>query len=291
MAFFSSGGSGFTFYNIPFNYPTENPPVEQNQGPVLSDIISKISASENALITDNTTYLLIFGAIALILLVAIIYISTSANAGLIFAINTLERRTGEINLKKSFHSGQRYFWRFFVFNLLLGVMAIVFFGFLSLPAIFLFSEGSSLSSGITIFYVLVGMIILFLAIVLISMIKVIGERLIVIENLRALKTIKEAFFLVRNNFSKVIITLLVEFGLHAVISIGIFFAFLLVFGISALIFYLLSLLNMTVAIVFAGLIILALLIALIIIRSGAVALISSFWTISYLAIDYLYKKN
>jgi hypothetical protein len=291
LAFFSSGGSGATFYNIPFNYPTENPSVDQNQGPVLSDVLSKIRASENALITNNTTYLLIFGVIALILFVAIIYISTSANAGLIFAVNSLERRVGEINLKKAFHSGQRYFWRFFVFNLLLGAMAITFIGLLSLPVILLFSEGSSLFSGIAIFYILVGIIILFLGMILVSMVKVIGERLIVIENLKVLKAMKQTFLLVRNNFGKVIITLLIEFGLNVVISIGIMFTFLIVFGIGALIFYLLSLLNTIVAMIFAGLIMLALLVALVVIRSGVIAFISSFWTISYLAIDYLFKKK
>jgi len=294
LAIFSSSGGGISYLNLPlnsFDFPTNTTPINQDQAPILSNIFSKISAAESNFITENSVLFIVLGFLLLILFVSIIYISISANAGLIFAVNSLESRSGNLNFKKSFHAGQRYFWRLFLLNLFLGLMTILILALILLPIFLLFINGSSLASGVAVVFMLAGIIIMVPIFIGISIMKLVSERVIIIENLSVWPAIKKAYQMVKNNFGKTLITFLIESGLSIAISLGTILSALLIAGIFGLIIYFLTLLNTIAAAIVTLIFVLVLLVVLLIIRSGMAAFLSSFWTISYLAIDFFYKKS
>ena len=224
------------------------------------------------------------------LLIIILYLSISAKAGLIRSTDELEEKNKALDFAKAFNQGQKFFWRLLGMVLLVSLTLLITLAVVAAPLIGLYvlSKGSS---AIIIAVVLAAILFLILFIVLaiyLGILLKLAERVLVLKNYGILKSLQTAHQIIRLDLGNVILTWLIGLALSLLVGVvlflGLFTVGIVLFGMGAIVFFLADIAG---AVVYGIIVGSAFMAALLVATGLTTAFISSYWTLSYRALDYL----
>ena len=272
---FSGGGNNINYL---INSGSENQNwqnIFHNHAVSSSPIMGKILGATDYSI--STGFIVFMSLLGLILAIALIYLQITARGAIITAVDKLDQNQ-HFTLGNSWHAGHKYFWRIFLFTLLLVFIILV-------PLAFLFTPVAIMASlRWYIPAVIVGIIFALIFVVYaiyIALIVQFGERILVLEDKGPWQSIiiGEKFF--RKNWKNVLLTYLINMAVAMLAGIVVVIACLIVVGLLFGIVYGIYTANSTAAIVVAIPLGLAVLIALMIIGGIISAYQSSILTLAY----------
>lgn len=248
---------------------------------------------------DNMEKMLIFFgdhvwlSIGLIIAIAILwlliaYISYSAKAGLILSVKSIEASNKEIGFKKAYHDGRKFTWRLIGQDLIVGLAAGIGLGIIVLLCClpWLISQTNT-SMMYSIFVGILLVIPVVLGLIYIGIIMSMSSRAIVIENMGVFGSIAHIQKIVGKNMSNTFVLWLIEVGISLALGIIIMlfiFFFVMIIILVGVIFALVSPVASAIAMSVVGV---ALLLALLFAAGMLNTFLSSYWTISYRALNYL----
>ena len=215
---FLSGGVGTVGYIDPsgFNYHLPAPNSESTEPGLdgVNKVLSAVDPSSTA-ISSQTLLLIVLGivAIVLVLLLIFIFISNWAAAALVFSILQRDRQRPTFSVGAK--AGLKYWWKFYLLTLTLGVFILAFIFMLASPALLLFLAGWT---PIAIVYIVVAAIVFIIAMFVIaaigSLIISIAQRMIVHKNTGVLESIRLSGGLIRKYLGESLLTYIVAIGLN-----------------------------------------------------------------------------
>ncbi len=243
-------------------------------------------------LSENIILLFVITVVFLLLLLLIGYISNTAMASLILSVDRIEKSKKELNFKESFREGLPFAWKLIGLNIFLSsiILAIILLlGLVSFTPYLINRSDGLLPLGMILF--LFGLIPIFLLGIYLTIIRRLSSRYLVLNNGKILDSIKKARAIFHYNFGKTLLLWLLE----AVINTALAFALIIAFAIGGILLaflgYVLSLANNY----FFGAIILVLIAAFLAALFAYSAVVttyfSTYWTISFRALDYLYKTR
>lgn len=319
LAMFTEGGGGGGFGGGNFNIPTlPSSDREQREDtalllplPALIALPGRLRAAAPALqaefdpeqlaewfedfFANAEQYLPLFllGAfLALVLVLALTYISLAAKAGLILSVAALETKQTALGFGNAWHAGCLYVWRLWGLLLLIFLLMAVGIAIAAAPLI----AAAVMSAGSDSPAPLVGALVLFLVLLLVfipiafylSLLEKLASRRIVLAERGILDALGEAHGIVKRKLGPALITLLLNIGLGLGYSIALMLPLLLVgvvlVGIGAAIYAAAHLVGVIIYAILAGGLLLA---ALFFVSGVFTAFISTYWTLAYRALEYL----
>lgn len=236
-------------------------------------------------VSQNTSETILIIITLFIIGLIILYISYSARAGAIHAVDKSYQSDDKVNFHTSFHSGQKFFWRFLgvslVIALLIFAVAFVLFGFVAILVIIV----ASINPWFLILLIPLGLMLIFglvMMIIYLTVVQTFAFREIVIKDKKITQAIKGGESLVHHHFSNVFFAWLIELAIGVVAgmvsAVVMIILGAILFAIGSGIYFAGGL---TITIIYAlvfGLALLALMIAI----SGYInAYVSTFWTVVY----------
>ena len=230
--------------------------------------------------------LIIIFMIAIGLLIA--YISYSAKAGLILSVKNIETAKKEIGFKKAYHEGRDYVWKLFGQDVVVGL--IIGFAFTILALICFLPWIISQTDSSILYGILLGVILILPAIaatVYIGILLRIASRAIVIDKMGIFDSIAHAHKIVRKNLGNAFVLWLIQVGIALLVSlILILFVFFIVI-IMVLAGIISALASPILGAIVITILLAAMLGAMLFASSVFNTFLSSYWTLSYRALDYL----
>lgn len=258
-----------------------------------TDYLSKYPLSDDARRAGQFLLDHIWTGIAILLLMLIIwlvilYISYSAKAGLILSVKSLETLDKEIGFKKAYHDGRNFVWKLFGQDLVIGLSVMIGISFLLflcfLPWLISQTESSVL------YGILLGIILILPAIIIsiyLSILIKVSSRAIVIDKMGIFDSLSHVHKIVRKNLGNAIVLWLIQIGIALAVSL-----IMMLFVFIVVIIMVLAGIIAAIASPVAGIVI-GCLLALVMLGGVYLALsifntfLSSYWTLSYRALDYL----
>lgn len=236
-------------------------------------------------------YIVVIVGTIILLTILFIYLCNSSRAGLIRATNDLEDGKEPHNKPffDYFQKGKNFVWRLFGLDLFITLTVIGFFIIISLPLtlslIFKAGTGAYILSGIII---ILGFLAAIALAFYLSIVTQYASRILVLKNYPIVKSFKLAQKLARNQLQNSLLALIITIGLSLAFGLAIGISCLIAGGILFGLGYTIYMIaNLTAAIIYGVIAGLAFLAALIFANGIFTAFISSFWTITYRAINYL----
>lgn len=296
-----SSGSGSWFRLPASSAPTESPQNIDKSSVLLDKVPQVLGTTDNKIDTffSNTSnisnyWFIIIIIVGLIILLGIlvVYLANSSRAGLIISVFNLEAHKKEETFASAFHKGNKFAWRLFGLDILIGLIIIAFIIAISAPLaiaiIYNLGTGAYIFTGIIAF---VGALALIFLVIYLSILSKIASRAMVIDNLKILPAFRQARHLIDHDLKNNFLTWLINFGIGLAYSIVLFFIIIIVLamligpgfiaslaGTGALIGY----------VIIFGLIFFA---ATLVVGGIYTSFTSAYWTIAYRAIEYINKKD
>jgi hypothetical protein len=320
LAMMTEGGGGGGFgggnFNIPSLPSSHKEKHEETTAlllplPALQAIPSRLRAGLPALaaepsadevldwlreaLTKATPYLplvVLGGFLVLVLILALTYISLAAKAGLILSVEGLETKHLALGFANAWHEGTVYVWRLWGLLIVIGLIILVALGIAMAPLIAggvltATSEKPALMIGPMILFFL--LILLFIPIALyLQLLEKLASRRIVLAQEGILESLGAAHEIVKRKLGPALVTLLLNIALGMAFSIALILPLLLVVGVLVAIGVGIYAAAHTVGVVIYGVLMGAVLLAALCLVSGVfTAFISTYWTLSYRALEYL----
>ncbi len=289
LAVFAGGGGlrGFSFPSASSSSTNQNPDFDHFQ-----------SLAQNWM-HDHAATLGIIVVVFFILLLTLLYVSLTANAGLMLSVHALEQEHQKIlGFKKAYHEGRAYVWRLLGLGLVIGLLMVLVTIALAAPTIALAILVTITQFAIP-FAVLMGLAAVggfIVAVLYASLISKIAERIVVLENKRVIAALMEARRLVHQLFHDAALTWLIGTGVGILASLGLMIALMLCLVIVALplialgfaLYYAAGQAAVVVLISFG----VCVFVVLMLIAGGIYAsFFSSYWTISFKALRFLQHQQ
>jgi len=241
------------------------------------------TASNNAAMALALLILTLAGSLLLIIL---LYLSYSARAGLIVAVEKIEKDHPP-TFREAFHLGRHFGWRLFALYLLVGIAFAALVGILAVPIIVLVILAGG-NIGAIVLAILLGfgalLIIVLIGLYLSFLMRVV-EREIVLANQRFVKAFQAAHHLLWRYPGQYLIIWLIALGINLAGALALFLPAFLVgivlFGLGLLVYFGTSVVGTIIFAIPAGLVFLAL---MIFIRTLIITFESTYWTLGYRAL-------
>jgi len=264
---------------------------EQPSNFTPSDASHILGASTQNFWSNYAILILLGTVLILILVIVILYLSYCAKAGLILAVENYETENKPYNFKIAFCKGKLFFWRLFGLNLLIGLFLFLTFLVLASPVVIALVISRALPVlALVVGYGILAAIFSIVLVVYLTIALKLAERIIVLENKRVSAAIEQARHLVRIQLGNSLLAWLINLGIALGYVFGLSIALLFVGGILlglGLIIYFIA--KIWAAAIFAGIAVIALAMALLFVNGIFTAFISSYWTLSYKALQKLAK--
>ncbi|OQA02491.1 MAG: hypothetical protein BWY68_00971 [bacterium ADurb.Bin400] len=224
----------------------------------------------------------------------ILYVSYVARAGLVVAIDELEGRKNELTFGSAYHAGRQYFWRLFGFDILISLVAIGLLMIMIAPVILLFIAAGK-SPAVLALAILLAIIVFLIFIVVIiyfGILRLLGSRALVINNLGIRASISYGHQMIINKKGYSVLAWLVSLLVGLVYGIALGIAVIIVGLILFAVGYGIYKAAGSVGQVPITVTMIGIFIALLMFVSGVfTSFISTYWTLTFRAIDYYFKKD
>lgn len=281
---FLSGGTSTVGYidssGFNFTLPSSTPRL-----PELKETSKVLGVSDNTLgAIPMETWLIIILIIGLVVLVVIlisIFITNWASAALVYSI--LHRNIQKPSFSIGAKAGLKFWWRFYLLALVVGMFILAVLAVLALPVIFLFlTKWKALAVVILILAIVVFVIFLFIVSVIATLLITISQRMIIHKGTKVLDSLRLSSHLIKKNLGESIITYFLAIGLNIAAGSVFFLAFIPI----GIVLFLLFLAGMAFGGVWGALVILGVIaIPLLLILATAGGFWSTFqatyWTLFY----------
>lgn len=276
IALLTEAGSGSpAFYQLPA-IPTSKDKAQALASSTLYNISETLS---NPLIVTLTTITLIA------ILFIVLYISYSAKAGLIIGADKYDKEKIDDKpvARKLYHEGNQFAWKMFLFNLIIAAIALFVIVLLVAPAVPLIMALEKT----TVIFMFIGLVIIASAIIIIfsialTIIKQLGERIIVLEKKSVTQAFAGSVRIMMNNIGETLLTWLISLAIGIGFSIGSFLGFfvagLIYFVTSTTLYLILNIPGLVIFGVINGSVIL---VALCVVSGAFSTFSSTYWTLSY----------
>lgn len=267
------------------SFPT--PP--SNDQPAKADpAFERFGAEMTQWLHSHIAIAVVAGAIMLVLIILLVYLSLRAKAGLMLAVEDLETGKPVDNFQAAFRRGAEPVWRIFGLYLLTAVVvtviAAIMFGVLFA------ATSPSKSAGIIAFIIMIP--IFLIVVVYLNFVVKISERHIALAKGNLWQGIKLAHQLIRTRFTNSLISIAIEFGLGIIFVLAIFGIVVISIGVGAALLLVLNMIvPQPVIVVIGGILLLLLGIGIFILSGWFAAFIISYWTLVYRAFRYLVKEQ
>jgi hypothetical protein len=258
-----------------------------------TDYLSKYPLSDDARRAGQFLLDHIWTGVAILLLMLIIwlvilYISYSAKAGLILSVKNLETSNKEIGFKKAYHDGRNFVWKLFGQDLVIGLSVIIgisILAFLCFLPWLLSHTDSSIGYGILlgVIFALPTLAVLIYLSILIK----ISSRAIVIDKMGIFDSISHVHNIVRKNLGNSILLWLIQIGIALAVSLIMMLFVFIVVIIMVVAGIIAAIASPVAGIVVGCLLALVMIVGLYLALSIFNTFLSSYWTLSYRALDYL----
>jgi hypothetical protein len=279
-------------------------PASGDQSASIFNLFPKIHAASDAAITNAqykeemqkiATYfadniwiaaLIIIFMIAIGLLIA--YISYSAKAGLILSVKNIEATKKELGFKKAYHEGRDYVWKLFGQDVVVGL--IIGFAFALLALLCFLPWIISPTDSSILYGILLGVILILPAIVATIYIGILlktASRAIVIDKMGIFDSIAHSQKIVRNNLGNVIVLWLIQVGISLAVSLILMLFVFFIVIIMVLAGAISALASPLLGAVIISILLVAIIAALLFASGVFNTFLSSYWTLTYRALDYL----
>lgn len=214
---FLSGGAGTVGFLNPggFNFTLPDSIKEESQAKVQG-ISRVLGASDRAFsaIAPETWILITLGILIVILIILLIgiFVTNWAAAALVYSI--LRRNAQRPTFKKGASAGLKYWWRFYLLALVIGLFILAFIAMIVLPAIFLFLlKTKVLAIAYLILAAILLIIFIFVVSVVGSLIISIAQRMIIHRGTGVTESIRLSGGLIKKYLGESVLTYLVAVGL------------------------------------------------------------------------------
>jgi hypothetical protein len=182
------------------------------------------------------TIILVAALVLLVVLLVLIFVSNWAAAGLVFSI--LNRGSERPNFRSAARAGLRYWVKFYLVTLVLGLFVIALLLILGAPLVLLFiGEFKNLALAYLAVSFILFLILIFLIAIVGSLIVNISQRLIIHKGTGVLESIKVSWALLRKHKGEAVLTWLVAMGLNFGASFALFIGLLPVILILVILFF------------------------------------------------------
>ena len=243
------------------------------------------------IIEHNIFAVIIISVFFLLIMIAITYLSYSAKAALILSVDDLESNKSIGKFANLFNRGKNYGWKIYGLNIMVAFIIFVALIIFASPIIYIFTSGSFYLKSFAIISAVIGLLIIGILALYFNLIIQLAERIIVLKNSNVFDSFSEARYMVSQKFSLSIVTWLVNMGLN--ILFGIIIALIFIAPLALIFGFLLFGYSINYPLfiipIIAGCVVLFALVLFI--RGIFTAFTSSYWTISYRALDYLANTN
>lgn len=267
----SMGGAGGINPSFNFSFPTNSSTTTKITNNNFSAEINKFTS----MFSTQTWITIILVAVIVIIIVLIIatFVSSWAAAALVYC--TLNVPNERPTFKKGARAGLKYWWKFYLLTLVLGMIALIFYLLLALPLLFLFlAHLQPLLIIYFIFAVIVFIISIFVISVFSSIIIMLAQRLLIHRGLGVLESIRVAGHLIKKHIGETFLT----YCLALVLNFGAGFAFI----IALLPIIIIAFVVMFINIIVSYFLVFVLAIVLLVVAGGFwQAYIATYWTLFY----------
>ena len=214
---FLSGGAGTVSFLNPGDFSFTLPdsmkdaPAEKVQG--ISRVLDASDSAFSA-IAPETWILITLGILIVVLIILLIgiFVTNWAAAALVYSI--LQRNAQRPTFKKGASAGLKYWWKFYLLALVLGLFILAFIAMIALPAIFLFLlKTKVLAIAYLILAAILLIIFIFVVSVVGSLIISIAQRMIVHRGTGVTESIRLSGGLIKKYLGESVLTYLVAVGL------------------------------------------------------------------------------
>ncbi len=292
---FTSNWSGSSSdFNLPNNNTQSMEPIKQqiadkfhNFPKVLGTSSQDSWATVSNFFENHSAYVLIFVILFLIISVIIAYLSFSARASLIASVDNLEANKPINNFSDNFKQGFKYGWKIYGLYIIFGLIILSCVAIFALPIFYIISAGENGNVALLLLLFLTGGTLITVLSIFLGLIIKFAERIIVLTNSSVFESFTKARELVFKKISVSIITLLVSIGLNILFGMIIALVFIAPLAVIFGFLFIGDSANYSLLIIPAiigGIILFSLALFL---NGIFAAFSSSYWTISYRALDYL----
>ncbi len=235
----------------------------------------------------NVLLIVAIAILLLLIIVAITYLSYSAKAALILSVDDLESNKSIGKFSDLFNRGKNYGWKIYGLNIIFGLIILACVAIFALPIFYIISAGENGDLALLLLLFLTGGTLITVLSIFLGLIIKFAERIIVLTNSSVFESFTKARELVFKKFSVSIITLLVSIGLNILFGMIIALVFIAPLAVIFGFLFIGSSANYSlfiIPIIIGGIILFSLALFL---NGIFAAFSSSYWTISYRALDYL----
>ena len=210
---FLSGGATSAAYLNPSGFNFTLPGSEKSTDHATK-VLGIIDPS-TGLVSSQAMLLIILAIILIVLIIflAAIFVSNWAAGALVFSI--LERNKQRPTFSAGAHSGLKYWWKFWLLTLILGLLVLAFMLMLAIPAILLFLGNlSSLAIVYLVLAVFVFIIAIFVISAIGSLIISIAQRMIIHKNVGVIDSIRLSGGLIKKYLGESLLAYVIDVGLN-----------------------------------------------------------------------------
>ncbi|MCX6812423.1 MAG: hypothetical protein NTW79_02275 [Candidatus Berkelbacteria bacterium] len=274
FAAFGAGGGNFSSI---WNSKTSNSPSAESVLYFFSNTGHRISI--------HVAIVTIIAAVTFIVGLVLIYLSISARAGLIIAVDSLDGGENKFGFWSALFAGGKFFWRMIGFMILLGLAIFVIIAILIGLIVGLILLAVFVTPWLLIVAIPISLAIIFAIIVIAIFFGLLTEfavRILVLEKKSITGAIKSAINFIKMNLGQIILARLIQVAIS--IAVGIAFAITAITAgviLFALGFGIYKLGGINAGIIYGFPVALIFLVAIIYVGGGITAYFSSYWTLAY----------
>ena len=278
LAALTEGGYGRIYQFNPGGFDFNNLIEKSKSSPVGGNVLGVSTTWLN----NDMALILTLALLFLAVIIAIVYISLSARAGLITSIDRLENNvSGKWGFGEAFHSGQRFVGKLFVLGICcFAIIALILLIF-TVPIVVLFAAQTTALTIAAVTLLCLGLLVLFVAAIYVSLVYPFLERKMVLENCSLVYAVTAVNYQLKKQFVTIFLSYLVNVGLSIAYGIAVAVISMVVggglFGIGYLIYHL----NQTAMILYAVVFGLAFCFGMLFIAGIFTAFVSGYWTLAY----------
>ena len=225
---------------------------------------------------DNWILVALIASIILILIIIFTILSSMAKAGLVHSVDSLSKNE-ESSFGKAMRFGWHKWWKVFAASFLIGFVVFAIFAILAIPVVALWF----ISPIFAIFVALIFIFGFFFVAVISGVVFEYTLRYIVLKEGKAVTSIKNGFGLMKSAKKETFFIWLITVGVAMVSGIILVVAIFLIGLILVLLGLLFFILSTVAGIIYAGIAIIAFVIALFTVGGFISSLISAYWTLCF----------
>ncbi len=215
---FLSGGAGTVSYINPsgFNFSLPTPPTAPMDSGLegASKVLSVVDPASTA-ISSQSLLLIILGFVVVVLLLLLIFIFVTNWAAAALVVSILQRNAQRPTFVSGARAGLKYWWKFYLLTLILGIFILAFIFMLAFPALLLFLVGwTPVAVVYSVIAVIVFIIAMFIIAAIGSLIISIAQRMIIHKGSGVVESIRLSGGLIKKYLGDSLLTYIVAIGLN-----------------------------------------------------------------------------